>query len=476
MNIVKEWKNLYGSFQNDIFAFCKLLNFKPSEEQREVLECIQKETLLPEDDPYILNRIAIKSGQGAGKTALSCLAAAWLTLRSKNAITYVTSPAMHHGRQVWLAEFRRIMRKAHPLIRYFTEVTKSDVRFGKTNPDWAIKLLTAKSPEAFAGRHAGRQYFILEEATGIEQDIWETVLGTQSSGRPLTIAISNPTKREGVFGDAFGKDAPLWHTFTFNAENCPFVNKSHLERLEKQYGRESDFYRIRVLGQFPEMDPDVVIDSEWCWAATKTDIYKCAEAGNFQKRFGIDFARMGGDECAVYQVLGYSVINWKAKSRIEPQEILDTAVRYQVQMDWDNNDCLYIIDASGIGQGMIKPARTGGRRVFEFHNGGKASSNAYANKITEAYFHVRDLLKAGVIHMPNDPLLIAQLSSRKYSVNDKTGKIELEPKKVFKKRTHISPDRADAFVEAFYHRTIVKGVVGGIAYSRPVGPKMQKGE
>jgi ribosomal protein L35 len=58
---------------------------------------------------------------------------------------------------------------------------------------------------------------------------------------------------------------------TFNAEESPewIVNPQRNKDLEDLYGRDSDVYRIRVLGEFPHSDPNCVFSSE--------DLEKCTD-------------------------------------------------------------------------------------------------------------------------------------------------------------------------------------------------------
>jgi hypothetical protein len=183
---------------------------------------------------------------------------------------------------------------------------------------------------------------------------------------------------------------------------------------------------------------------------------------------------MGGDENTVYQRLGWAVIHAWKKARCEPDLALTHAFDRQRLMGWKNNECWYVIDATGIGQAMISRARSGNRQVFVFHNHGIPSSRMYANKITEAYFEFADLLKEGVVHLPKDEKLLAQLCSRKFGYNKK-GQLELESKKTYVKRMKTSPDRADSVVMAFYRRTSVRGQVENIDLHRSIGPEYDHG-
>jgi hypothetical protein len=78
----------------------------------------------------------------------------------------------------------------------------------------------------------------------------------------------------------------------------------------------------------------------------------------------------------------------------------------------------------------------------------KAAEN-YANMSTYLWAELRDGLREEAISFPNNTKLVAQLSTRKYSLNS-SGKIILETKEAMKKRKLPSPDIADAVSLAYY--------------------------
>ena len=99
--------------------------------------------------------------------------------------------------------------------------------------------------------------------------------------------------------------------------------------------------------------------------------------------------------------------------------------------------------------------------MIEFHNGGVAiDSSQFANKITEAWFHMARLIKASECNIPNDNRLIQQLSTRRYYTNKK-GKLILETKDEYMKRGYNSPDRGDGCVLAFYDQQLAQGRLVG---------------
>lgn len=464
----RQFGPVYEAIRRDIFKFCALMNFRPTWQQAEVLALVQAGH----------KRIAVKSGQGPGKTTCSVIVGLWRTLRHVDALTVVTAPTMRQAKGVWLSECRRLMEKADPALQRFIEVTKSSVQVAG-RPDWGVRLVTATRAENAQGLHQDNLSVIVEEASGIERDIIEQFQGTLTNEDALLFMIGNPNTRSCAFFDCFNSQRHRWATLTLNAEESPIVSRENIEHMREVYGEDSDVYRIRVLGEFPLMDPNCVISSEDCERATdKRRFLECVKmhrsnGGGLAKQFGIDLARFGSDESVIYRRLGNAVMpDWRTFSKVEPGHVIEHAFKMQSEAMWSDKECWYVPDAGGMGQGVMSKLYDARKQVFEFHTQGASSKPDYANRMTEAWFHVADLFKKGHIYIPKDNRLIQQLSTRQYHITKK-GKLIVESKEDYKKRSTdeegASPDRADALVMAFYDQVVVRGQVSGAPAGKTVG-------
>jgi hypothetical protein len=144
--------------------------------------------------------------------------------------------------------------------------------------------------------------------------------------------------------------------------------------------------------------------------------------------------------------------------------VTDYAFRQQYDAGWKNEDCWYVPDAGGMGQGIVHSFWEAGKQVHEFHTQAVASdSTMFADSYSEAWWNLRNLVQEHIVHLPNDPRLLKQLSTRQY-YTDRRGRLKVESKDEWRDRTEIdeSPDRADALVMAFYSRMGREGKVVGM--------------
>jgi phage terminase large subunit len=444
------FEKIYREIRDDLFAFCGYLGFEPTWQQAQVFNAV-----MDAQSGKGSNWIAVKSGQGPGKTTCSGIVGLWRTLRSVDAMTVVTAPTMRQCRDVWLAELRRTMEDAHPLISNFVNITATKVEIAKRR-DWCVRTVTATKEENAQGYHQENMTVICEEASGIPRGIIEQFKGTLSNPDALFLLIGNPNTRDCAFFDCFNSARDRWKCITLNAEDTAkdyphIVSPQRNLDLEQEFGRQSDVYRVRVLGEFPHADPNCVISSEDCEKVAKEGrVLECAGFSN-AKQIGIDFARYGSDESVVYRRSGESIVEWQRFSKVDPSAVVAAAFRWQHEAGWRDDECWYVVDAGGIGQGIMHKFYDANKRVVEFHNGGTAvKSRMYANRITEAWFTLARKISNGTVSIPNDNILIQQLSSRQYKTDNK-GRLILEKKEDYMKRGPFpSPDRADTLVMAFY--------------------------
>lgn len=457
----RQFEPVYEATAGDIFAFCELLNFEPTWQQADVLRLVMEGH----------KRIGVKSGQGPGKTTISSVVGLWRGWRAYDARTVVTAPTMRQAKGNWLSEVRRLLEGADPILQKLIKPTKSLVLFGG-RPNWVIELITATKTESAQGVHNNDLTVIVEEASGVKREIIEQFEGTITNENALLLMIGNPNTRDCGFFDCFNRFRHKWATLTLNTEDStkimvkrggklePMVSPENIAYIAEKYGVDSDVYRIRVLGEFPHSDPNCVVSSEDCEKVTKTKVLTLINiprrGSSDQKparQFGIDFARFGSDESVVYRRSGNAILEWKAFSKVDPNDVVDYAFRLQAEAGWKDDECWYVADATGIGQGIMGKFHRAGKQIVEFHNHGIASTQEYDNKVTEAWFRFAELAKKGSTHIPNDNRLIQQLSTRQYYTTAK-GKLILESKEDYKKRSNeeegASPDRADALCMAFY--------------------------
>lgn len=443
-------KRVLRAIRKDIFFFAKLIGFEPTWQQAQLLGAVQEGTM--SGGPI---RIACRSGQGPGKTTSTVVVALWRSLRKRNHKIILTAPTMRQCKDVFLAELELVLGRAPKLVRRWFNVTNTTFGvMGNKAKNWGLMAITATSSEAAQGQHRESMDVIAEEASGVRREIIEQFKGTLSNPGSMFLMIGNPNTRDCAFFDCFyGPTAHKWVHLAWNAEETPasaWFDPQRNEEIAEEFGRDSDIYRIRILGEFPRMDPECLMSDEDVDACMRPEMKLPMSRLNRTKTIGLDFARHGGDESVAFQRAGNAIVDWGVKHREEPNIIVDVALQMQARRHWRNHETVYVADACGIGEGVLFKLLEAERRVYEFKANRRATSRHYANIVTQAWFHLAKLVREHRCYLPLDRQLKQQLCSRKYTT-DKKGRVILEDKDAYKKRTGLpSPDRADAIVMAFF--------------------------
>lgn len=443
---------------SDIHKFSRdILRFRPTKQQAELFDLVQYETFAPVTDR--LKGIATKSGQGPGKTAAVTVVAAFRLLQHHGRLVLVTAPTQRQVEDIWISEFQRRCAHADLAFQMMLDVQKKRIKVRGFNK-WEILTATSVRPENVQGYHEDGMTVIVEEASGIERKIWGTLKGTITQPNNLLIAIGNPNDRDTEFFDMFNKDKHLYHRLTWNAEESANVDKKHLKRMADEYGRDSDVYRVRVRGEFPLESPNVVIRYEDLLFCCRERPFLAAMMqpapfdGGPRKQIGIDLARFGSDESVAVFRYNSAMVEKIQRTKMEPTAFVREVMQREKMLGWNDGTTVYCTDAGGMGQGVLGLLYEADKIVYEFHSQASAMEpQVYANKITEAYFHLRLLTRDRLLHLKEDQNTFHQLVSRQYFYNNEN-KFELETKDDYLKRVgteeFTSPDRADATVLAFY--------------------------
>ena len=400
-------------------------------------------------------RISVRSGHGVGKTAFEAWCVSWFLFTRPFPKIPCTAPTQQQLFDILWPEISKWLKRS-PLLDELFEWQKTKVVMKEMPERWFATARTASKPENMAGFHEEHLLFICDEASGIDDSIYETIEGALTTTDAKLILCGNPTKNSGIFKRSFFEDRELYWTKKVSCFDAARVADEYSQRLIKQYGMDSDVVRVRVLGEFPKAEPDGLIPLELVEAAMMRDADMEADPETMLE-IGADIARFGDDETIIVPRIGGKVLGLHHFTK---QDLMTTCgkvlgIAKGAMKDYAKPHATIRVDDDGVGGGVTDRLREvileDGLNidVIACHNGGRANDKEhYANWVTEQWCGLKERLVDGDISLPQDDELAAQLSTRKYSINSRD-QIILEDKKSYKKRIHRSPDRADALVLAF---------------------------
>lgn len=301
---------------------------------------------------------------------------------------------------------------------------------------------TELEPEGMAGAHEDYMMIVVDEASGVQDAIMASLEGTLTQFGNFMILIFNPTRGKGYAIRSQQDDADHWVALHWNAEESEISNPTVIERLLDRYGRDSNPYRIRVLGLPPITDTNTLIPWEWLEEAVQREI-EGHERLPLVK--GVDCGA-GGDKSIIATRRGWQV--YPLKRLVTPDS---TALTQWVgtDMDADRPDAVFV-DTIGIGWAVEGQLRNLKGAVVQAADARRTADrpDRYFNKRAEMYDRVREALERGLLALPNDQDLLDQLGAIR---SENLGsKMKILDKKRLKKEIGHSPDEADALALTFY--------------------------
>ena len=164
-------------------------------------------------------RICVKSCQGAGKTSCLTWLCFYFLLTLPDCRILITSPSFQQLGRVFNTELIKWHMKMPEMFKDLFEITKERV-FLKSNPTQAAHLVTAKAEnqESLQGGHAENYIILADEASGIDEGVFDLLYGTLGTGSwGRFIMTSNPVRNSGRFYEIFDREINPWVLQTFHA-------------------------------------------------------------------------------------------------------------------------------------------------------------------------------------------------------------------------------------------------------------------
>ncbi len=412
---------------------------------------------------------AVKSGHGVGKS--TC--AAWIAIH--NIVCYypqktvITAPTSSQLFDALFAELKSQLTRLPPVIRNLFE-TYSDRITLKSDPSGSfISCRTSRkeTPEALQGTHSDRTLLLVDEASSIDNAVIDAAGGSLSNEDATLVCLGNPTRPEGFFFDAFTRLSDKWYTQTVSCLDSTRVSDSYIQEMEDRYGRDSNNFRIRVLGEFPESSEDTLISNEIVEAAVERDV----DPSGGPIIWGLDIARYGSDRSALCKRQGNTILQpIKSWSNMDTMSLMG-AINAEYEKDSEDlqQPRSIMCDVIGIGAAIVDRGLELSLPVQGINTGESAAlSGLYKNLRTELWHEALDWFEKRHCKIPRDNRLMFELCSPRYSY-DSTGRKRLETKDEMKKRLghRGSPDYADSFVLTFANQA---GIMAGSSqpWSQPL--------
>jgi hypothetical protein len=396
------------------------------------------------------DRIAVKSGHGVGKSAFESWVLLWWLSTRYPAKVACTAPTAHQLEDVLWGEVSKWHRRMPQALRSQIIVKSDRVElFGGTAEHFAVaRTARRENPEAFQGFHSENMLFLVDEASGVDEMIFEVGKGAMSTVGAKTLMCANPTRRSGYFFEAFHLHRDHWHGITVSCLDSSMASPEFIKEMTDEYGEDSDIFRIRVLGEFPRASSTQFISAD---LVDSCSAYIPQGWEKQPKVLGVDVARFGDDKSVICKRQGRKVFPLLKFSQLDTMALADRVA--EMIDDWKPD--AVAIDGGGVGGGVIDRLKSLGYDVTEVQFGGRANNpQDYADRRSEMWDRLKAAMTDG-IQIPNDSQLKDDLCGPDYVFNRRDKRF-LETKDSMKKRGLKSPDCADSLALTYSIRVSAK--------------------
>lgn len=395
----------------------------------------------------------MKAGQGPGKTFLISIILFHQLWCYTNSIIPCTAPTQHQLTNLLWRECALRMAKSK-ILSYFFVWTATKIAVRGSERTWYAVAIPSNNPDTLTGFHNENLLYLIDEAPGLPESAFQVIEGALTEEGNKVIMIGNPVRNTGYFKDAFGKNKADWGTMTMSCMESTRVSQKWIDRMARLFGKDSNVYRVRVLGKFPKSEDDSILDIDLVTDAMnreepleKLDVIEG----------GCDVARFGANKTVIYIRHGYKIIDECVIDKSDATVVQDAIIR----LIRKHNPSLFKIDETGVGGPIVDNVR---KECDKLHivcdiigvnnNQVAINENLFENAGIEMFWELREILKVAVI--PNNNDLFEGLLIRKYFTNTKSKRLQMISKeeliKQLKKQkvNYAFLDYSDALALTFY--------------------------
>lgn len=463
--------------------FRKVLGVEPWAKQIEVIEMVRDH-----------DRVAVASGHKIGKSNLAAGLALWFYCSYEDARAILSSTTSRQVDQILWRELMMMRARSGRCVQCkhddpdgliikrpcpHSAMIEGDLgmlaRTGLKSDDFReVVGFTAREAEAVQGVSGRNLLYILDEASGIPDAIFDGVEGNRAGGAKALL-LGNPTRNEGEFFEAFYSKSAFYKTIRISSEESPNVvanrivipglaTREWIEAKREEWGEDSPLYRVRVKGQHALNESGRIFNLHTI-ALAEQRWHDTPEAGLLF--IGLDPAGESGtgDECMFAMRRGLKLLALRGFRGLTEEQTLIQLLVLIAEFKLPRETPVVVLDREGaIGNKILILLRayeadhTAAFRVTTV----RASDGAIRKP--KIYDRLRDELVGNLEQwfrdggaIVEDVKLEKELHTLEWSQTLRGGRLKATDKKAIRKLIQRSPDRLDALALSVWEPSSLVG-------------------
>lgn len=419
--------------------------------------------------------LSIMAGKGVGKDFTAALTILfWMDVFPDCRIPCTANNAQQLQNVLW-AEIASVMAKAkkpegqsETILENRFQWQSQKIYHKQHKEKWFAEALAypqhgtkEQQERTLTGRHSRFLLAVVDEAAGVPDAVYSPLETTLTGVLNLILLIFNPTQNVGFAIESQTTYKDQWACSQWSQEDCPeLIPKELIRQKEEKYGRDSNTFRVSVLGLPPHAGTGAFMPMGWIIDAMGREN---TDDDDHPVILGVDVGG-GGDKSVICVRQGGTVIRFVRNNSKNTMEVVDWVAENMTHFD----AAVAFIDIVGLGRGVYDRLRQMGYMVRPADARGKPSSEQYFNNRSEWYMRMRGYFESGIISIPKDERdLFDQLNAIDYKPEEKN---RIMSKDGIRKRLGgDSPDEADALALSFAGRDAIymknRGNQGAVDWS-----------
>ncbi len=416
-----------------------------------------------------VKKIGVESATGTGKTKIGAGIALWFLECFENSLVITTAPKEPQLKlHIW--------KEIGVLYPSFNKGSLSTLRLNMHEDakltDWQAVGFVAgvAADEASAtkaqGFHAEHLLIILEETPGVPQPIIEAFQNTCDGTHNIILAFGNPDHQlDNLHRFCQLPNVTSLRISGFDHPNVVLKNSNFipgavtldgLNDKKIRYGEDGPLFLSRARGISPGQSVNSLISLKWIKESVERWKTFCDESGQLieskiygEKALGVDVANSeAGDKAAIAKGRGTVLIEVK-DFQCPDSNVLGKRDVYQLMRDENISEYNVGVDSVGVGAGTVNALKELDKYIVALGGADEPvdlqnQEEKFKNLRSQMWWQLREDFRNGIISIPDDQELIADLITPEWEPKD--GKIIVEKKEAIKKRLGHSPNKGDAVV------------------------------
>lgn len=413
--------------------------------------------------------VTVRACQGPGKTFGAALILHWFQFCFPG-LAVCTAPKLDSVTKRLFFEFIKIRGRSVPWYAQLMDVGGTVITWKSGQIEferrWAAIAETGRSAASLQGYHGKYILAIIDEASGVADEMVAVIRGAMSTGRVcLGLMIGNPNLNTGIFADSHLRAdlAGDYYRMHVSFENSKRVSREWVAQMARQFKKTSPTYKIRCLGDFADSSEAQLIPRQWIMNARNQEFSLERGDGSLPRmRLSVDVADGGIDETVITLAYHYAtkivfVRQWRFSFEPAIASVQAAEEAMKLWSAWgmrrENGDDI-VVDSLGVGAGTAGTLMRANYPTVVY-KGGESSDDPqrFRVKRVQSYYNMRDAFRDG--HL----VLLEDFTDDWADLEGQLGSIEMRPtgervedlmtKDEMKREGIKSPDCADSMAMQF---------------------------